>query len=145
MIEGGKSMSAASTLDAIMTDPHRADAVAVLIDAPVRRHAVRVNVSLPTDVMEAIDRVSDNRSRFLADAAREKLRQGYSEGASTAAQHDPAFGPGLRYASSGLLACCRCLPSRTEAAPRRLWAKNHFRHHLEKFLTIVRAALASML
>jgi metal-responsive CopG/Arc/MetJ family transcriptional regulator len=33
-----------------------------------------VNVSLPEDLLEAIDRVSDNRSRFLAEAAREKLQ-----------------------------------------------------------------------
>jgi hypothetical protein len=55
-----------------MIDPHHADAVAVLIDAVARRSVVRVNVSLPPDLLEAIDRVSDNRSRFLAEAAREK-------------------------------------------------------------------------
>jgi metal-responsive CopG/Arc/MetJ family transcriptional regulator len=35
---------------------------------------VRVNVSLPADLVEAIDRASNNRSRFLAEAAREKLQ-----------------------------------------------------------------------
>ena len=48
--------------------------MAVLVDVPVRRPAIRVNVSLPADLVEAIDRVTDNRSRFLADAAREKLQ-----------------------------------------------------------------------
>ena len=32
-----------------------------------------MNVSLPADLLEAIYRVSENRSRFLAEAAREKL------------------------------------------------------------------------
>ncbi|MEA2739702.1 MAG: hypothetical protein QOH05_3009 [Acetobacteraceae bacterium] len=74
MIEDGDPIPAPSGLDEIMTDPHNRDAVAVLIDAAVRRPAIRVNVSLPADLLEAIDRVSDNRSRFLAEAAREKLQ-----------------------------------------------------------------------
>jgi predicted RNase H-like HicB family nuclease len=75
MIEDGEAIPAPSRLDDIMADPDHRDAVAVLIDARVRRPAIRVNVSLPPDLLEAIDRVSDNRSRFLAEAAREKLRQ----------------------------------------------------------------------
>jgi predicted RNase H-like HicB family nuclease len=74
MIEDGDAIPAPSTLDDIMVDPHCADAVAVLIDTVVRRPVIRVNVSLPPDLLEAIDRVSDNRSRFLAEAAREKLQ-----------------------------------------------------------------------
>ena len=74
MLADGETIPLPSTLDNIMMDPHYADTVAVLIDAPVRRHAVRVNVSLPQDLVEAIDRVSNNRSRFLAEAAREKLQ-----------------------------------------------------------------------
>jgi len=73
MIEDGEAIPAPSALDDIMTDPHHTDAVAVLIDASVRRPAIRVNVSLPPDLVEAIDRVTDNRSRFLTEAAREKL------------------------------------------------------------------------
>ena len=74
MIEDGDAIPAPSSLDDIMTDEHHTDAVAVLIDASVRRPAIRVNVSLPPELGEAIDRVSDNRSRFLAEAAREKLQ-----------------------------------------------------------------------
>jgi len=40
--------------------------------APPR--TVRVNVTLPEDVIAAIDKVTTNRSRFLVEAAREKLR-----------------------------------------------------------------------
>ena len=74
MIEDGEAIPAPSRLDEIMADPHHRDGVAVLIDASVRRPAVRINVSLPPDVLEAIDRATDNRSRFLAEAAREKLQ-----------------------------------------------------------------------
>jgi predicted RNase H-like HicB family nuclease len=74
MIEDGDAIPGPSILDEIMTDKHNADAVAVLIDVSVRRPAIRVNVSLPADLVEAIDKVSDNRSRFLAEAAREKLQ-----------------------------------------------------------------------
>jgi predicted RNase H-like HicB family nuclease len=75
MTEDGDPIPAPSDLDEIMADPHHRDAVAVLIDVALRRPAVRVNVSLPADLLEAIDRVSGNRSRFLAEAAREKLQQ----------------------------------------------------------------------
>ncbi len=75
MIEDGEPIPAPSPLDEIMADRHNRDAVAVLIDVAVRRPAVRVNISLPSDLLEAIDRVSGNRSRFLAEAAREKLQQ----------------------------------------------------------------------
>jgi metal-responsive CopG/Arc/MetJ family transcriptional regulator len=34
---------------------------------------VRINVTLPEDLIEAIDRETDNRSRFLAEAARKQL------------------------------------------------------------------------
>ncbi len=74
MIEDGDPIPRPSALDAIMADPDHRDGVAVLIDVSVRRPVVRINVSLPPDVLEAIDRVTDNRSRFLADAAREKLQ-----------------------------------------------------------------------
>jgi predicted RNase H-like HicB family nuclease len=76
MVADGEPIPEPSSLHAIMTDPHHADAVAVLVDASLKRPAVRVNISLPPDVLEAIDRATDNRSRFLAEAAREKLAQG---------------------------------------------------------------------
>ena len=75
MTEDGASVPEPSTLDEISSDPHYAHTVAVLVDAPTRRaRSVRVNISVPEDILEAIDRVTDNRSRFLAEAAREKLQ-----------------------------------------------------------------------
>jgi predicted RNase H-like HicB family nuclease len=73
MIEDGEAIPAPSRLDDIMAEPAHCGGVAVLIDVAVRCPAVRVNISLPPDLLEAIDRVSDNRSRFFAEAAREKL------------------------------------------------------------------------
>jgi predicted RNase H-like HicB family nuclease len=75
MVEEGEPVPEPSTLDAIMTDPDNADGVATLVDVPAGpARAVRINVTLPADLLEAIDRASTNRSRFLADAARAKLR-----------------------------------------------------------------------
>ena len=74
LAEDGEAVPAPSELDAVMSDPHNSDAVAFLVDAPVvMPRSVRVNVMLPEDVLQAIDKVSSNRSRFLADAARAKL------------------------------------------------------------------------
>ncbi len=65
-----------ATLDAVMADPDNRDATAFLVDvttAPVE--SIRVNVMLPKDVLANIDRTTTNRSRWLAEAAREKLRR----------------------------------------------------------------------
>lgn len=63
-----------SPLDVVMADKHNTHSVATLIDVAVKpAKSIRVNVMLPEDVVQAIDRTSPNRSRFLADAARAKL------------------------------------------------------------------------
>ena len=64
-----------SGLDGVMSDPANRDAVAFLVEVAVRpARAMRINVVLPADVVEAIDRTTRNRSRFLAEAARAKLQ-----------------------------------------------------------------------
>ncbi len=76
MIEDGEALPSASALDAVMADRRNREAVAFLVDAPASEaRAVRVNVTLPEDLIQAIDRVSSNRSRFLAEAARAKLQE----------------------------------------------------------------------
>jgi len=76
MVEDGDVIPAPSTLDEIMDDPENRDAVAVLIDAPMQVvRAVRLNITLPENVLRDIDRATTNRSRFLAEAAVEKLLQ----------------------------------------------------------------------
>jgi predicted RNase H-like HicB family nuclease len=76
MREDGESIPPPLSVDAIMTNPQNRDAVAFLVDLPERsRRAVRINVSLPEDIVQSIDRVAANRSRFLADAARDRLKR----------------------------------------------------------------------
>ena len=74
MTEDGDAIPDPSTLDAIMQSADNADGVAFLVDVPSKTaKAVRVNVMLPEDLLEEIDRRTTNRSRFLAEAARVKL------------------------------------------------------------------------
>lgn len=75
MVEDRLPIPEPSALEAIMADPHNSDAVGFLVDVPAKPvRAVRINVTLPEDLLQAIDVAAANRSRFLADAAREKLR-----------------------------------------------------------------------
>ena len=67
-----------STLEAVMTDPVSRDGVAILVAAPAKSaKAVRINITLPEDVLQAIDRHAEanglSRSGFLAVAARKAL------------------------------------------------------------------------
>jgi predicted RNase H-like HicB family nuclease len=75
LAEDRDSIPEPSTLDVIMHDPENRDAVAFLVEVATRpTKAVRINVMLPQDLVDAIDRATKNRSRFLAEAARSKLR-----------------------------------------------------------------------
>ncbi len=77
MAEDGALIPVASSLDDVMSDPDNREAVAFLVDAPPSPVGpVQINVVLPSDLLEEIDRQSDDRSRFLAEAARAKLRTG---------------------------------------------------------------------
>ena len=67
-----------STLEAVMTDPVSRDGVAILVAAPAKSaKAVRINITLPEDVLQALDRHAEanglSRSGFLAVAARKAL------------------------------------------------------------------------
>lgn len=65
-----------SSLDRVMNDPANRDAVAFLVEAGTQPpKSVRINVMLPQDVVAAIDRVTTNWSRFLAEAAKTKLHE----------------------------------------------------------------------
>ena len=76
MIEDREPIPEPSTLEAITADAQNKDAVIMLIDVPTRPSpSIRINVMLPENVVRAIDRVSSNRSRFLAEAARAKLTE----------------------------------------------------------------------
>ncbi|TLU70691.1 type II toxin-antitoxin system HicB family antitoxin [Lichenicoccus roseus] len=80
LVEDADGVPIPSTLKAVAQDPETGNAVAVLIDVPLSvTNAVRIHVTLPNDLIAAIDRVSSNRSRFLAAAARAALREGASD------------------------------------------------------------------
>ena len=76
LVEDREPIPEPSGLDAVMADLENRDAVAFLVDvgtSPAK--AIRINVMLPEDLVAAIDRTTTNRSRFLAEAARAKLRE----------------------------------------------------------------------
>ena len=76
LIADGDAVPIPSDLDEVMADTHNRDAVAFLLDVATQApKAVRIDVMLPEDLLIAIDRVSTNRSRFLADSARSSLAQ----------------------------------------------------------------------
>ena len=74
MVEDGTALPEPSTLDAVMADRDNLDAVAFLVDLPGENRAVRVNITIPEDLLKQIDRATNNRSKFLANAARAALR-----------------------------------------------------------------------
>jgi predicted RNase H-like HicB family nuclease len=76
MVEDGEALPAPSSLDAIMSDPANADAVAFLLTLPeATDRAVRINVTLPERLLRRIDARARNRSAFLARAAEKALSE----------------------------------------------------------------------
>jgi len=75
MIKDGDPIPEPSDLETVLAHPDFADGMPVLIRLPVdRAKSVRLNITLPKDLLDDIDRATANRSRFLADAARRALR-----------------------------------------------------------------------
>ncbi len=75
MIEEGLAIPAPSSLQDVMAERENRDAVALLVSGPrVKSRVVRVNVTLPEALLAQIDAVVDNRSAFLAEAARKALQ-----------------------------------------------------------------------
>ena len=64
-----------ATLDALAEDAHRGDALMLLVELdPDLLKSERVNVMIPRHLLGRIDAVSGgNRSRFLVEAAEQKL------------------------------------------------------------------------
>ena len=74
MRAAGEAVPKPSTMDDIMADPDNRTGFGFLVDVPdPPGRALRINVTLPEDLIAAIDKSSRNRSRFLAEAARERL------------------------------------------------------------------------
>jgi len=78
LVEDGEAIPEPSTLEEVMSDPDNRSGVAILVavksDQP---KAVRVNVTLPEDILKQIDRYAEahgyTRSGLLAQAAKKLM------------------------------------------------------------------------
>lgn len=87
LAEDGEAVPEPSSLEDIMADPENRDGVAVLVAAPRQAvKSVRVNVTIPEDVLAEIDRYAEDhgftRSGFLVRAAREAIAGDHPETAA---------------------------------------------------------------
>jgi len=77
MVEAGEPIPEPSTLDAVMLDPDFRDGVAIMLPLKQAPKVVRVNITLPDDVLRAVDAYAEQhgytRSGFLATAAKRAM------------------------------------------------------------------------
>jgi predicted RNase H-like HicB family nuclease len=77
--EHGDAVPEPSELDVIAADPDVVEAARVLVRADVPGRSVRVNITLPEDLLAAVDRYAartgHTRSGLLAQAARERMQR----------------------------------------------------------------------
>ncbi len=78
LTEDGEVLPEPSTLEEVMSDPENRSGVAILVSVKTEQpRAVRVNVTLPEDVLEQIDRYAEahgfTRSGLLAQAAKKLM------------------------------------------------------------------------
>ena len=78
LMADGEAIPEPSSLEEIMADPDNRDGVAILIAVKTETpKAIRVNVTLPEDVLEQIDRFAAahgfTRSGFIAQAAKKAM------------------------------------------------------------------------
>ncbi len=78
LLEDGEAIPEPSSLDAVMVEPDNKDGVAILVSLKTEsRKAVRINITLPEDVLKQIDAFAEahglTRSGFLARAAKHEI------------------------------------------------------------------------
>jgi predicted RNase H-like HicB family nuclease len=77
--EHHEAVPAPSELDALVIDPDIREVARILVRAELPGRSVRVNITLPEDLLKAIDRhaarTGYSRSGLLAQAVRERIRQ----------------------------------------------------------------------
>lgn len=77
LIEDGDAIPDPSSLEAIMADAVNRHAVAILVPVKTVPRTVRVNITLPEDVLASIDNYAERhgctRSGFLTQAARRAI------------------------------------------------------------------------
>jgi len=79
LVEDGDAIPEPSSLEAVMADADNRDGVAILVAARTEaRKTVRINVTLPDDVLQRIDAFAEahgyTRSGFLAKAAEKVMK-----------------------------------------------------------------------
>ncbi|HEX6661445.1 MAG TPA: type II toxin-antitoxin system HicB family antitoxin [Sphingomicrobium sp.] len=77
MIRGGESLPPRT--DEFQPDPEIDEYCRLLVRVELPGKAVRLNITMDEGLVAAIDRVTNNRSGFLADAARRALSQRLSD------------------------------------------------------------------
>lgn len=75
MIEDGEDLPEATALAEVTVDLDVTVADILLVAAPVTGKTTRINLTIDTTLLAAIDSVTTNRSAWLADAALEALRR----------------------------------------------------------------------
>lgn len=80
MLEDGDAIPEPTSLEDVMADPANRDGVVILVKAlPLDQRSIRVNVTLPEDVLRQIDnfaqRAGFTRSGFLAVAAKNEIKR----------------------------------------------------------------------
>ncbi len=77
MIEDGEAIAEPSTLEAVMADQDNRDGVAILVPLETQSKTVRVNISVPSEVLDLIDKHAEangfTRSGFIVSAARRAM------------------------------------------------------------------------
>jgi predicted RNase H-like HicB family nuclease len=79
MLEDGENIPAPSKLEDIMADPDYSDAAAILVVtvSETKPRSVRVNITIPEDILRKIDAVAKkkgmSRSSFLVNAAQDAI------------------------------------------------------------------------
>ena len=82
MLEDGEKIPAPSKLEDIMADPDYSDAAAILVVAvsDQKPRSVRVNITVPEDMLHQIDTIAKkrgmSRSSFLVHAAQNAIKAG---------------------------------------------------------------------
>lgn len=82
MLEDGENIPTPSNLEDIMADPDYSDAVAILVVtvSEERPRSVRVNITVPEDMLRKIDAIAKkrgmSRSSFLVHAAQNAITSG---------------------------------------------------------------------
>lgn len=75
LVEDGEAIPEASSLTAIMADPHNSSGTAILVSLKTEtKKAVRINITIPEDVLQEVDAYAEahgvTRSGFLVQAAK---------------------------------------------------------------------------